>query len=158
MSIKQFSYEYEIIPKYMKFVLGDNRCNLDALYTQFPTVKFRKLWDNRSGFYLEAPSINVLDSVKRAISILEIKAQKITNDISTRKRTIKERNIRQSQYNAAERIRKTFETEESLKTNEPLEQEVVVTKDNLSETIKQKMNDKNPFALLESLDDNYLSE
>jgi hypothetical protein len=99
------SSDYDIPDIYMKYVLGANRKNLISLYSDFPSVKFMKLHGGRSGFYLEAPSIIMLDAVKRALYGLVINAEKQYRSDAATKYTIKERNTRQNQYDAAVNIR-----------------------------------------------------
>jgi hypothetical protein len=153
MSNKTFTYEYEILPKHLKHVIGENRCNLIKLYETFPTVKFSKLWNPKTGFYIETSSLNILENVKRELYKLVINAENITNQNAIRKHTIKERYTRQHQFEAAEKLRKAFElestAESSLNTTEILEREVIVTDENIAKIIKNNIDHKNPFALLD---------
>lgn len=155
MTAKTYTCKYEIAPTYMKYVIGENRCNLTELYKTYPTVKFSKLYSNGngnidSGFYLESPSLVTLENVKKSLYKLVINAESISNQNSIRKRTLKERYTRQHQYEAAEKLRKAFEADVSLQTTEPLECEVIVTDDNVEKNIKTKLIDhNNPFSLLD---------
>ena len=152
MSNKIYTHDYEVLPKHMKYVIGETRSNLIMLYQKFPNVKFNKLYNgSKSGFHLETSSLNSLENVKQELYKLIISAENICNQIATRKHTLKERHSRQQQYEAAERLRKTFETDIALmKINEPLEQEVIVTDANITKNIKNKLIDaNNPFSALD---------
>ena len=146
MATKSYSHNYEILPKYMKYVVGENRSNLTQLYNKYPNVKFSKLYNSATGFHLSSPSLVALDNAKGDLYKLVINAENICEQTAIRKHTLKERQTRQHQYAAAERLRKTFEADLSLKITEPLECEVIVTNENITKNIK---NLKNPFALLE---------
>lgn len=156
MSTKVYTHDYEILPKHMKYVIGENRSNLNMLYQKFPNVKFSKLYSGtKSGFHLESASLNAVENAKQELYKLMIVAENICSQIATRKHTLKERHNRQQLYEAAERLRKTFETDMALmKINEPLEQEVIVTDANITKNIKNKLIDhNNPFSALDGDDE-----
>lgn len=148
MATKSYSHNYEILPKYMKYVIGENRNNLTQLYDKYPNVKFSKLYNNESGFHLSSPSLVTLENAKTDLYKLVINAENICEQMAIIKHTLKERQTRQYQYAAAERLRKSFEADLSLKITAPLECEVIVTNDNITKNIK---NLKNPFALLDDV-------
>jgi hypothetical protein len=148
MASKIYTHEYEILPVYMKYILGNELRNLQEIY---PTAGIRKLSgsSNRSGLYIVASSLLMLEDIKVSIYEMVLSAEVQHNNIKILKNTIKERIMRQHQYEAAEIIRRNFEAEAMCKTSESLEKEVIITKNNLSEKIQNtKHLNNNRFSIL----------
>ena len=148
MASKMYTHEYEILPVYMKYILGNELRNVQEIY---PNAGIRKLSGgaNRSGLYIVAPSLLMLEDIKVSIYELVLRAEVQHNNTKIQKNTIKERIMRQHQYEAAEIIRRNFEAEAMCKTSESLEKEVIITKNNLSEKIQNtKHLNNNRFSIL----------
>lgn len=111
MTTKLHTMEYEIPSNYMRYVIGEHRCNLYDLYSKYPTTKFKKLWNGRCGFYIEASSLSKLDEVRRDLDILMIYAEKQWAITSKQNQTYKERAARLRLYEAAERIKRNFDSD-----------------------------------------------